>query len=144
MAEKSAEYRSRRRSAITISTLCPPGHCRLLPLQEADPFPHCLLPLHFWLDEGLVTKCVTMHPMVLRAVFQPGEICNASRNGGGVLIGYMTAVGLQHLLLFLLTACIFKICDPSNLSNHNTPQTLEFTKYKMKVYQRILRSSSRG
>ncbi|KAF8142215.1 hypothetical protein K438DRAFT_2114720 [Mycena galopus ATCC 62051] len=91
-------------------------------LPEADPFPHCLLPLHFWLDEGLVTKRVTMHPMVLRAVFQPGEIRNASGNGGGVLIGYMTS-----------------ICDPSDPSNRNTPQTLEFAKYKMKVYQRVLR-----
>ncbi|KAJ6570596.1 hypothetical protein DFH09DRAFT_1080153 [Mycena vulgaris] len=38
-------------------------------LPEADPFPQCLLPLHLWLDEGLVTKRVTTHPMVLRPVF---------------------------------------------------------------------------
>ncbi|KAJ7125922.1 hypothetical protein C8R44DRAFT_702274 [Mycena epipterygia] len=90
-------------------------------LPGSDPYPHCLLPLHFWLDEGLVTKRVTMHPMVLRAVFQPGNIRNASGNGGGVLIGYMAAVR-----------------DPSDPSNRNTPQTLEFARYKMDVYQKIL------
>ncbi|KAJ7145981.1 hypothetical protein C8R44DRAFT_863803 [Mycena epipterygia] len=25
-------------------------------LPDADPFPHCLLPLHFWIDDGLMTK----------------------------------------------------------------------------------------
>ncbi|KAJ7617483.1 hypothetical protein DFH06DRAFT_1062143 [Mycena polygramma] len=90
-------------------------------LPEPDPYPHCLLPLHFWLDEGLVTKRVTMHPMVLRPVFQPGKIRNASGNGGGVLIGYMTAVR-----------------DPSDPNNRNTPETLEFARYKMEVYQKIL------
>ncbi|KAF7332465.1 hypothetical protein MKEN_00128500 [Mycena kentingensis (nom. inval.)] len=54
-----------------------------------DPYPHCLLPLHFWLDEGLVTKRVKVHPMVARMCSQPGEIRNASGNGGGVLVEYM-------------------------------------------------------
>lgn len=69
-------------------------------LPDADPYPHCYLPLHFWLDEGLVTKRVIMHPMVMRAVFLPGDIRNASGNGGGVLIGYMTGV-----------RCLFSPCD---------------------------------
>ncbi|KAJ7076256.1 hypothetical protein B0H15DRAFT_790797 [Mycena belliarum] len=90
-------------------------------LPEADPYPHCLLPLHFWLDEGLVTKRITMHPMVLRPVFQPGNIRNTSGNGGGVLVGYMAAV-----------------CDPSDPSNRKAPETLEFAKYKMEVYQKVL------
>ncbi|KAJ7803091.1 hypothetical protein B0H14DRAFT_2384902, partial [Mycena olivaceomarginata] len=90
-------------------------------LPEPDPFPHCLLPLHFWLDDGLVTKRVSMKPMVFRPVFQPSNIRNASRNGGGVLGGYMPPV-----------------CDPSDPTNRNTPQTLEFAKYKMEVYQKVL------
>ncbi|KAK6966944.1 hypothetical protein R3P38DRAFT_2590004 [Favolaschia claudopus] len=53
---------------------------------------HCLLPLHFWLDEGLVTKHVTMHPFVFRPVFLPSHIRNASGNGGGILGGYMPPV----------------------------------------------------
>ncbi|KAJ7746517.1 hypothetical protein B0H14DRAFT_2406480 [Mycena olivaceomarginata] len=55
-------------------------------------------------------------------VFQPSQIRNASGNGGGVLIGYMTAV-----------------VDPSDPTNRNTPQTLEFAKYKMEVYQKVLK-----
>ncbi|KAJ7845358.1 hypothetical protein B0H14DRAFT_2305333, partial [Mycena olivaceomarginata] len=90
-------------------------------LPEPDPFPHCLLPLHFWLDDGLVTKRVSMKPMVFRPVFQPSNIRNASGNGGGVLGGYMPPV-----------------CDPSDPTNRNTPQTLEFAKYKMEVYQKVL------
>ncbi|KAJ7655541.1 hypothetical protein B0H17DRAFT_956309 [Mycena rosella] len=91
-------------------------------LPDADPYPHCLLPLHFWLDEGLVTKRVTMHPMVLRPVFLPGDIRNASGNGGGVLLGYMDAVA-----------------DPSDPSDRKTADTLSFAKFKMKVYQRVLK-----
>ncbi|KAF8214604.1 hypothetical protein K438DRAFT_1562992 [Mycena galopus ATCC 62051] len=90
-------------------------------LPEADPYPHCLLPLHFWLDEGLVTKRVSMHPMVLRPAFLPGNIRNASGNGGGVLIGYMTHVP-----------------DPRDPSDRKTRDTLEFAKFKMEVYQRVL------
>ncbi|KAJ7119998.1 hypothetical protein C8R46DRAFT_1149767 [Mycena filopes] len=91
-------------------------------LPEPDPYPHCFLPLHWWLDEGLVTKRITMHPMVMRAVIQPGNIRNASGNGGGVLVGYMTAVR-----------------DPADPSNRNTPQTLEFARYKMEIYQKVLK-----
>ncbi|KAJ7797350.1 hypothetical protein B0H14DRAFT_3093169 [Mycena olivaceomarginata] len=90
-------------------------------LPEPDPFPHCLLPLHFWLDDGLVTKRVSMKPMVFRPVFQPSNIRNASGNGGGVLGGYMPPV-----------------CDPSDPTNRNTRQTLEFAKYKMEMYQKVL------
>ncbi|KAJ7864578.1 hypothetical protein B0H14DRAFT_3084417 [Mycena olivaceomarginata] len=91
-------------------------------LPDPDPYPHCFLPLHFWLDEGMVTKGVTMHPMVMRHVFLPGNIRNASGNGGGVLIGYMAGVP-----------------DPADPSVRKTAKTLEFAKFKMKVYQRVLK-----
>ncbi|KAJ6577876.1 hypothetical protein B0H19DRAFT_985472 [Mycena capillaripes] len=90
-------------------------------LPEPDPYPHCLLPYHFWLDEGLVTKRITMHPMVFRALLQPVNIRNASGNGGGVLGGYMP-----------------KVYDPSDPSSRNAPQTEEFAQYKMEVYQKVL------
>ncbi|KAJ7264829.1 hypothetical protein C8J57DRAFT_1436238 [Mycena rebaudengoi] len=90
-------------------------------LPDSDVFPHCLLPLHFWLDEGMVTKRITMHPMVLRAVFLPGDIRNASGNGGGVLVGYMSHIE-----------------EPGDPSDRKTAETLEFAKFKMKIYQRIL------
>ncbi|KAJ7822282.1 hypothetical protein B0H14DRAFT_3089030 [Mycena olivaceomarginata] len=80
----------------------------------------------FWLDDGLVTKRVSMKPMVFRPVFQPSNIRNASGNGGGVLGGYMPPV-----------------CDPSDPTNRNTPQTLEFAKYKMEVsYSRLSKTRS--
>ncbi|KAJ7076600.1 hypothetical protein C8R43DRAFT_1177915 [Mycena crocata] len=90
-------------------------------LPDADPYPHCFLPLHCWLDEGLVTKRVTMHPMVLRAVFLPGNIRNASGNGGGVLLGYIAGIP-----------------DPNDPHDRKSVETLAFAKFKMKVYQRIL------
>ncbi|KAK7034389.1 hypothetical protein R3P38DRAFT_3185238 [Favolaschia claudopus] len=92
-----------------------------LPKRDEQGHPHCLLPLHFWLDEGLMTKRVTMHPMVLRAAFLPGKIRNASGNGGGILIGYM--VGIPDL------------GDPTD---RKSVETVAFAKFKMKIYQRIL------
>ncbi|KAJ7209303.1 hypothetical protein GGX14DRAFT_535100 [Mycena pura] len=85
-------------------------------------FDHCLLPVHFWLDDGLVTKRITVHPMVLRPVNQPGEIRNASGNGGGVLLGYMISPD-----------------DPDDPSSRNVAETLEWARFRMDVYQKILR-----
>jgi len=57
---------------------------------------HCYLPLHFWLDKGLVTRRVCKYPMVLRPVWLPRQIRNASGNGGGILVGYMPMVSFAH------------------------------------------------
>jgi len=62
-------------------------------LPDNDIFPHCYLPLHFWLDKGMVTRRVKKYPMLLRPAWLPRQIRNASGNGGGVLIGYMPIVG---------------------------------------------------
>ncbi|KAF7331235.1 hypothetical protein MKEN_00000400 [Mycena kentingensis (nom. inval.)] len=83
---------------------------------------HCLLPLHFWLDDGLVTKRITVHPMVLRPVYQPAAIRNASGNGGGVLLGYMIAPD-----------------DPDDPKSRNAADTLEWAQFRMDIYQKILR-----
>ncbi|KDR80462.1 hypothetical protein GALMADRAFT_117237, partial [Galerina marginata CBS 339.88] len=58
-------------------------------LPEPDPYPHCFVPLHFWLDKGMVTRHVKKYPMVVRATWLPRNIRNASGNGGGLLLGYM-------------------------------------------------------
>ncbi|KAK6984567.1 hypothetical protein R3P38DRAFT_2575663, partial [Favolaschia claudopus] len=92
-----------------------------LPKRDEQNRAHCLLPLHFWLDEGLMTKRVTMHPMVLRAAFLPGKIRNASGNGGGVLIGYMLGIP-----------------DLGNPTDRKTKETIAFSRFKMKIYQRVL------
>ncbi|KAF7314762.1 hypothetical protein MKEN_00950200 [Mycena kentingensis (nom. inval.)] len=90
-------------------------------LPRPDPYPHCLLPLHFWLDEGLVTKRVKVHPMVARMCSQPGEIRNASGNGGGVLIGYMVEPE-----------------DGSDPTSRSRAEKLEWAKFKKEIYQKIL------
>ncbi|KAJ7744777.1 hypothetical protein DFH07DRAFT_776977 [Mycena maculata] len=77
-------------------------------LPEPDPYPRCFLRIHVWLDEGLVTN-------------NPGIICNASENGGGVLGAYVP-----------------KVCDPSDPSSRNASQTKEFARYEMEVYQKVL------
>jgi len=65
-------------------------------LPYCDQFPHSYLPLHFWLDKGMVTRRVKKYPMLLRPAWLPRQIRNASGNGGGVLIGYMPVVGHKH------------------------------------------------
>ena len=66
-------------------------------------FPHCFLPLHFWLDKGLVTRRVKKYPMMLQAAWLPRQIRNASGNSGGVLLGYMPMVYLVSIpLVFLM------------------------------------------
>lgn len=66
-------------------------------LPDSDPYPHCYLPLHVWLDKGLVTRHVKKHPMILRALWLPDIIRNASGNGGGVFVGYMPVVRVCSL-----------------------------------------------
>ena len=83
--------------AVDVSSSSPWTHYLLTiflksELPEKDEFPHCYLPLHFWLDKGLVTRRVSKYPMVLRPVWLPRRIRNASGNGGGVLVGYMPMV----------------------------------------------------
>ncbi|KAK7029147.1 hypothetical protein R3P38DRAFT_2934234 [Favolaschia claudopus] len=74
---------------------------------------HCWLPLHIWLDKGLVTSHVKMFPIVLRALWLPSEIRNASGNGGGVIIGFMIMVE-----------------DPAS--------KLRFNQFKREIYQQVM------
>ncbi|KAG6847873.1 hypothetical protein H0H93_005308 [Arthromyces matolae] len=90
-------------------------------LPEPDPYPHCFLPLHFWLDKGLVTSRVKAYPMILRPAWLPREIRNGSGNGGGVLLGYMPMVK-----------------DPADPSDRKTAETLEFAQFKRNVYHKVL------
>ncbi|KAJ7084993.1 hypothetical protein C8R44DRAFT_753060 [Mycena epipterygia] len=79
-------------------------------LSDADPYPHCLVPLHAWLNEGLVTKRVTMHPILLRALCLPADIRNASGNGDSVLLGYMTTMKVYQRVLTVIFASL-KSCS---------------------------------
>lgn len=67
-------------------------------LPDHDIFPHSYLPLHFWLDKGMVTRRVKKYPMLLRPAWLPRQIRNGSGNGGGVLVGYMPVVSHKRPL----------------------------------------------
>ncbi|KAL1754470.1 hypothetical protein FB107DRAFT_275798 [Schizophyllum commune] len=60
-------------------------------LPDADPYPHCWVPIHVWLDEGRVSRNVTKYPILVRLLSLPDWIRNASGNGGSLLVGYMLA-----------------------------------------------------
>ncbi|KAK6984149.1 hypothetical protein R3P38DRAFT_3232422 [Favolaschia claudopus] len=87
-------------------------------LPPANPFMHCWLPLHIWLDKGLVTSHVKMFPIVLRALWLPSEIRNASGNGGGVIIGFMVMVD-----------------DPGHPKDRTERQNYAFAQFKREIYQ---------
>ncbi|KAJ7210005.1 hypothetical protein GGX14DRAFT_565809 [Mycena pura] len=53
-------------------------------------YPSCYLPLHIWLDKGMVSTKVKMHPILLRGLWIHSAIRNASGNGGSALLGYIT------------------------------------------------------
>ncbi|KAF9034770.1 hypothetical protein BJ165DRAFT_1604623 [Panaeolus papilionaceus] len=90
-------------------------------LPHDDVYPHCYLPLHFWLDKGMVTRRVKMYPMILRPAWLPREIRNASGNGGGVLVGYMPVVE-----------------DPYDPKSRTAAQKEEFAHFRRELYQKIL------
>ncbi|KZV83996.1 hypothetical protein EXIGLDRAFT_807612 [Exidia glandulosa HHB12029] len=90
-------------------------------IEETLPEGHFLLPLHVWLDKCRVTSKVKMHPMILRPLWQPSEIRNASGNGGGVLFGYMPI-----------------ILDPLDPMNDFPKDEGDFALYKRRVYNAIL------
>jgi len=70
-------------------------------LPDNDVFPHCYMPMHIWLDKGLVSSRVKKHPMILRAAWLPHSIRNGSGNGGGVLLAYIPVVIYFPLPLFI-------------------------------------------
>ncbi|KAJ7613048.1 hypothetical protein FB45DRAFT_759393 [Roridomyces roridus] len=90
-------------------------------LPQPNPFAHCWLPLHIWLDKGLVTKHVKMFPIVLRALWLPSEIRNASGNGGGVFIGFMVVV-----------------TDPGDPDDRTDAQNYEWAQFRREIYQQVL------
>lgn len=107
-------------------------------LPDNGPYPHCYLPLHFWLDKGLVTRRVKKYPMILRAAWLPRNIRNASGNGGGLLLGYMPIVSCSKALRSKKRLTSRKIEDPAHPSDRGSTETLEFAQFKREVYQKIL------
>ncbi|KAL1740762.1 hypothetical protein HDZ31DRAFT_46862 [Schizophyllum fasciatum] len=86
-------------------------------LPDANPYQHCWVPVHIWLDEGRVTHNITKYPILVRALFLPDWIRNASGNGGGMLVGYM-----------------LEDPDPGNGSDEDE----EFAQFVREIYQGVL------
>ncbi|KAK6995696.1 hypothetical protein R3P38DRAFT_2567072 [Favolaschia claudopus] len=58
-------------------------------LPEKAKYPPCFAGLHIWLDKGLVSTKVKMHPLLIRACWIASETRNGSGNGGGTLAGFV-------------------------------------------------------
>ncbi|KAJ6455887.1 hypothetical protein C8R45DRAFT_1082424 [Mycena sanguinolenta] len=99
--------------------------------QLPNPYPHCFLPFHFWLDDGLVTKRITMHPFVFRA------LC-LTNSGHGTRASRREMYSGRGDTSVRDTKDYRKVCDPSDPSSRNALQTEEFAQYKMEVYQKVL------
>ena len=106
---------------------------------RSGPYPHSYLPLHFWLDKGLVTRWVKKFPMILRAAWLPRIIRNASGNGGGILLGYMPIVSCGQNISKLSYIYDDKIEDPAHPTDRGAAETLEFAQFKREIYQKVLR-----
>ncbi|KAJ7220703.1 hypothetical protein GGX14DRAFT_559495 [Mycena pura] len=59
----------------------------ILPADEG--YPACYLPAHIWLDKGLVSTKVKMHPILLRGCWIESATRNGSGNGGAALLGFV-------------------------------------------------------
>jgi hypothetical protein len=61
-----------------------------LPLH--DRYPSSFLGLHVWLDKGLVSTKVKMHPILFRGCWIHSATRNGSGNGGSALAGFVKMV----------------------------------------------------
>ncbi|KAJ6550186.1 hypothetical protein B0H19DRAFT_1298710 [Mycena capillaripes] len=91
-------------------------------LPHVPRMPHCYVPLSLWLDKGTVTKRVSKHPVLLRPLFLPSHIRNASGNGGGILFAYMVMP-----------------IDPADPSDRNAAQTLAWAQFKREVMHKVFK-----
>ncbi|KAF8147227.1 hypothetical protein K438DRAFT_1626454 [Mycena galopus ATCC 62051] len=93
-----------------------------LPVNEK--YPACYLPAHVWLDKGLVSTKVKMHPFLLRGCWIESATRNGSGNGGAALLGF---VGMPAVL---------REIDPKTLKGaHRT----EYDALKRTIYHTVCR-----
>lgn len=101
---------------------------------------HVFMPVIIWLDKGMVTKRVRMHPILMRAAFLPGQIRNGSGNGGGILIGFMPIVRVFDSCQPLRSLTAPKPLDPKNPADRrSTSMKDEWQRFKREVYHKVLR-----
>ncbi|KAJ7267758.1 hypothetical protein C8J57DRAFT_1181509 [Mycena rebaudengoi] len=93
-----------------------------LPVNEK--YPACYVPGHVWLDKGLVSTKVKMHPFLLRGCWIESATRNGSGNGGAALLGFV-----------LMPAALREI-DPKTLKG---VRRTEYDGLKRKIYHTVCR-----
>ncbi|KAJ7777849.1 hypothetical protein DFH07DRAFT_730860 [Mycena maculata] len=84
-------------------------------------YPSCFLPLHVWLDKGLVSTKVKMHPILIRACWIHSTTRNGSGNGGSALVGFVK-----------MARCV--AIDPHTLS---ASSRTEYDRLKREIYRGV-------
>ncbi|KAJ7888421.1 hypothetical protein B0H14DRAFT_2562390 [Mycena olivaceomarginata] len=85
-------------------------------------YPSCYLGLHVWLDKGLVSTKVKMHPNLFRACWIHSATRNGSGNGGSALAGF---VKMPHSL---------REIDPNTLTGRTRS---EYDRLKRIIYRGV-------
>ncbi|KAJ6475131.1 hypothetical protein C8R47DRAFT_1293744 [Mycena vitilis] len=87
-------------------------------------FPSCFLGLHVWLDKGLVSTKVKMHPILLRGCWINSATRNGSGNGGSALAGFVKMPDNIRQI------------DPRTL---NTAARAEYDQLKRLIYRGVIK-----
>ncbi|KAJ7115714.1 hypothetical protein C8R44DRAFT_709074 [Mycena epipterygia] len=93
-----------------------------LPVDEK--YPACYVPAHVWLDKGLVSTKVKMHPFLIRGCWIESATRNGSGNGGAALLGFV-----------LMPAALREI-DPKTLKG---VRRTEYDHLKRTIYHTVCR-----
>ncbi|KAJ7759514.1 hypothetical protein B0H16DRAFT_1313294 [Mycena metata] len=93
-------------------------------LPANDKYPACYVPGHIWLDKGLVSTKVKMHPFLLRGCWIHSATRNGSGNGSATLLGFV-----------LMPAALREI-DPKTLTGN---RRIEYDALKRKIYHTVCR-----
>ncbi|KAJ7215380.1 hypothetical protein GGX14DRAFT_608176 [Mycena pura] len=91
-------------------------------LPADDLYPSCYLGLHVWLDKGLVSTKVKMHPILFRGCWIHSATRNGSGNGGSALAGFVKMPpGLRQI-------------DPNTLTGSSRS---EYDRLKRMIYRGV-------
>ncbi|KAJ7642628.1 hypothetical protein DFH06DRAFT_1097369 [Mycena polygramma] len=91
-------------------------------LPDDDDYPSCFLGLHVWLDKGLVSTKVKMHPILFRGCWINSGTRNGSGNGGSAFGGFVKMPDNIRQI------------DPRTL---NTSQRAEYDRLKRLIYRGV-------
>ncbi|KAF7344148.1 hypothetical protein MVEN_01705000 [Mycena venus] len=87
-----------------------------------EDYPSCYLGLHVWLDKGLVSTKVKMHPILFRGCWIHSATRNGSGNGGSALAGFVKMPSSLRQI------------DPNTLTG---PARSEYDRLKRLIYRGV-------